>query len=226
MFDAEILKRLLALHEKSYALFKWLNGSLSRGKRSLASVQSTLSFSEAASDWLRRNRAGLPDDLRPAETDLEDFAHLFVSYLATSFEVVDGTMVRACPGCCCCVYWLGNRHLRARNPDRKAKATAGKLKVLALRSLADEAELPFTDAELQAFVRERADLAASLSLFAYAHELFRRTRFASQGEAVLALWREVAWDPKGSPKRKFRLKADAILKAERTLRDGLDQLAG
>lgn len=85
------------------------------------------------------------------------------------------------------MYWIESKHLRARNPDKKARATAQELKVLALRQLAEEAELPYLDAELGTFVQKNPDLARSLSLVTYVNELSRRTHFASQGEGVLAL---------------------------------------
>jgi hypothetical protein len=129
-----------------------------------------------------------------------------VSYLSTSYEVVAGSMVRACAGCWCCVYWNGNKHLRPRNPDRKAKSVARELKVLALRGMSEELHLPLVDRDFAKLVT-----APAVALYAYVVELDRRSRFASQGEAVLALWREIAWTPEGKPKPKFRLKVPEIL---------------
>lgn len=225
MFEAKGLERLIRLHEKSYGLFTWLNGSLREGRRSLASVAGALAFSEAAGEWLQRNLQNLPEEHRPAPDELDEFSHLLVSYLSTSFEVVERSAVRACPGCWCCVYWIESKHLRARNPDRKARATAGELKVLYLRRLSEEAGLPFLDPELEKFVDRNRDLARELSLATYASELARRTRFASQGEGVLALWREIAWDAEGHPNRKFRLKPAEILKAEAALKARLEASA-
>jgi hypothetical protein len=142
-----------------------------------------------------------------------------VSYLATSFEVVDGAMVRGCAGCWCCVFWMGNKHLRVRHPDKKAKGVARELKVLALRRMSEELRLPLVDRDFTKLLARPA-----VALFAYVVELDRRTRFASQGEAVLALWREIAWTPEGKPKPKFRLKAAEILKAQADVAAALGDL--
>lgn len=212
MFDEAELRRVLGLHEKAYRLLLWLNEGMLDGRPPLGKVAEALAFSDAALAWVRRHAAQLPEELRPADADLEPFCRLFASYLSTSFEVAEGRRI-SCRGCWCCGYWNGNRHLRTRNPDKKAKGVARELKLLYLRSLAPEAEL--------GDVLARKDLAPAISLAAYAAELVRRSKFASQGEGVLALWREVAWTPAGSPNRKFRLDAAKILQAERALREAL-----
>ncbi len=244
MFDKAQLVRLLALHERSFGLFTWLNASLKGGRRSLARVADALAFSEAAVEWIRANRSSLPQDFRPAEEETDEFAHLFVSYLATSFEVVDRSAVRACPGCWCCVYWIDSKHLRARNPDSKARSQGRALKVLCLGRLAEECGLPLLDRELDAWIGANRDVDGELALVTYVSELVRRTHFASQGEGVLALWREIAWEPdgglaprsrprgaarggtaEGGPKKKFRLKPEAILAAEKVVKERLARSA-
>ena len=50
----------------------------------------------------------------------------------------------------------------------------------------------------------------------YRNELIRRTRFASQGEGVLVLWRELAWEGT-APKKGFKLTTEDILNAEKTI---------
>jgi hypothetical protein len=163
MFDAAGLQRLLALHEKSCGLFLWLNVSLKSGARSLSTVTKALAFSEAAELWIRDNHSNVPARFRPEAGGGEEFAHLFVSYLATSFEVVDRSMVKACPGCWCCVYWIVSRHLRRRDPDGKARRVAHQL-ILCLRKLGEELELPMSDAELEQFITDHRGLRPELAL--------------------------------------------------------------
>lgn len=212
MFDEAELTRVLRLHEKAFRLFTWLNADLKSGRQPLGRVAAALAFSDAARDWIRRHRENLPDDLRPAPEDLEAFSHLFVSYLSTSYEVVERSLVR-CFGCWCCSYWNERCHLQVRNPDKKAKAVARQLKLLYLRGLAPAGEVePLLG---------RQDLAGPLALATYAAELVRRSKFASQGEGVLALWREVAWSPGARKGKRVVLDAATILQAERTLADAL-----
>ena len=55
------------------------------------------------------------------------------------------------------------------------------------------------------------------SLSAYGSALLDRLKGISDGPAVLALWRDIAWTSSGSPNRNFKLKAKDILNAEQTL---------
>ena len=67
----------------------------------------------------------------------------------------------------------------------------------------------------------RWDPRKDVALATWGFEMLRRSEFASQGEAVLALWREFAWEA-GRPRRGFRLTARAIVEAERRVRAVLD----
>lgn len=210
----------MGLHQKAYGLFQWLNAHLMDGRIRIARILDVLTFSAAAKAWLTRNLQNVPEEFRPAPTESEEFSHLFVSYLTTSFEVVEGS-INPCPGCWCCSYWIAAKHLRPRKPDRKAKREAGQLKQLALRALADELGLALTERELSEIADSKP---LESSMFSYAVELQRRARFQSQGEGVLVLWREIAWDSKGRPIPKFRLKTSAVLEAQETLRKEMKKL--
>ena len=125
--------------------------------------------------------------------------------------------MRACPGCWCCVYWIESKHLRARDPDRKARAAAVDLERNYLRHLAEATGVAPSPAALDALTGDRSR-EVPLALATYAPELLRRTRFASQGEGVLALWRTISRDAKGRRNRKFHLTAGAALAADATVR--------
>ena len=220
MFDKERLDRLLALHDKSYRLFNWANEGLRSGPR-LAAATDGSTLAEAAGLWMRRNAAAFPADLRPATDEVDELAHLFVSYLATSFEVVETRFFRTtCAGCFCCGYWQSKRHLRRQRPGRKAQADARELQVLYVRGLSLAMGLTFSDADLGAFVRDRRDIREELALSTYVHELDRRSSFGSQGEGILVLWRAFAWKD-GKLRRRFRLTAEGALSAEEAVRSRL-----
>ena len=65
-------------------------------------------------------------------------------------------------------------------------------------------------------VRGSEDLREQVAIATWGAEMLRRSEFASQGEAVLILWREFAWDS-GRLKRDFRITARAICDAERRI---------
>jgi hypothetical protein len=205
MFVRAELERVLLLQEKTYALLKWLNASLRENRRLFGPVHEAMSLFDAGKEWIRAHYDQLPHDARPEPGELDEFAHLFTSYLATSFEVAEKVRVTDGCGCAYCTYFYDARYVRPRNPTKKARAEALELKRNYLRSLGAEKAL-----------NDKA-LAQDVSMACYAHELLRRSKFAGQGEGVLVLWREIAWDASGRPNKKFKLTADAILKAEARL---------
>ena len=68
-------------------------------------------------------------------------------------------------------------------------------------------------------ITEDPVLREALALCAYGADLFHRMQGGTVGPAALVLWRSFAWLPSGSPKKKFVLSADLILRA----RDAINQ---
>ena len=225
MFDAEEIRRVVDLHQKSYALLKWVNDSLRAGTLSFGVIHEATTLSEAAADWLYRHAENLPAALRPNEGDLEPFAHLFVSYLTTSYYLKEepGTIRVSRSGCYCrfCSYLSSANYLLVRTPDKKATCRAREMKELYLAGLARELGIVLPPAEREALL-SHPTLAESVTYAAYGNELRRRSQFASQGEGILVLWREIAWQT-GRLKKGFVLSAERILKSETALLDHLRQ---
>ena len=57
----------------------------------------------------------------------------------------------------------------------------------------------------------------SAAYIAYGHWLIRRLYGESDGPAVLALWRIIAWDPRGGMRQGFALELGGFKAAEATL---------
>jgi hypothetical protein len=230
MFDVDQLRRTIDLQEKSYKLLLWVNENLKKGTLDFGVAHEAMSGSQAAAEWIRRHWANLPVLVRPDDDQLPEFAPLFSSYLTTSFELRDepGTRLESPCGCYCsfCSYLVSADHLKVRKLTKKAQKESVALKRLYLKTLCDELGL-----SLSASVTESAmddpELSNLISLASYAHELIRRTKFASQGEGVLVLWREIAWErgpQKGKPghsfqrpKKGFHLSAEKIVDAEKQI---------
>lgn len=215
------LEKAVEIHAKTFALLKWINCQVRRGVRLFDTVHERMTAYAAAEDWLRRCSDQLPPDCRPAKGEIEAFAHFFVSYLATSFEVAGRIRKLPC-GCYCdyCTYFVELKHVRARNPDRKARGKAVEIKARYVESLGRDAGAELSSTAALEFVRSFKELASDMALGAYGTHLIRRTHFASQGEGLLALWREFAWVD-GRSNRKFELKAAAILGAEERVVEAL-----
>jgi hypothetical protein len=87
-------------------------------------------------------------------------------------------------------------------PSKKDFETALQLKRIYLAQLAGELAPPASPRAIETVLATR-ELRESLSMATWGAELPRRAEFASQGPAVLALWREFAWS-RGKPRRDFK----------------------
>jgi hypothetical protein len=230
MFSSGEVEKVVALQQKSYNLLRWVGDALRGGTLRFGAVHDGLGFAQAAREWLERSWDGLPADARPAREDLDAFAHLFASYLQTSYELVEspGRRLVSPSGCYCrfCAYLVSASHLRVRTPDRKAKEKARQMKEMYLAALATEAGDPSPYAAAERLLTDPS-LAEDIAWAAYARELLRRSEFASQGEGVLVLWREIAWDLRsGRLKKNFEPSAERILRAEAAILSRLKEGSG
>ena len=218
MFDERQLAEILDLHNKSFALLRWVRESLNQGTVSFSVVHSASDSGEAAFEWIGRHLKNLPGDARPLDNQIPAFARLFASFLTTSYRLnPNSTRLVSAGGCCCmcCSYLKSGPNLDPRTPSKRDFETAKELKRIYLTDLftslpAEEARRRIDSILAQPAWKE------SVAMATWGFELVRRSRFVSQGEAVLALWREFAWQGT-SPKRKFKITAAAILSAEKKL---------
>ena len=222
MFDPDELNKVIELHQKSYNLFIWLNkkirefGRQSKENTLFDEVHEKVSFFKGCFAWIDRHLGEFPPDARPARSDIEPFAHLFTSYLKTSFVVSDKVkVVDRGIRCWCpfCSIFFDVTAFQLRNPDKKARQNAQKLKARYIESLAREAELSSVPSNIEEWIPKNPEISYNLSMATYARELIRRSKFASQGEGNLALWREIAWKDNRLDKT-FKLSAKAIIDAE------------
>ena len=211
--EKQALKQVLALQNKAYELLLWIDEH-SRQQPELLDEKNIEAFryAQSAQEWLRRMNGIFPLHLRVEETESTPFAHLFSAFFNTSFhvEVVNESD------------WHRNPHdytverriklVRGVASGRKTKAqkekvaqSARNLQIIALEELAIEQDVDLSRAQIEALAQQ-PELGEALNLWAYAHELMRRSQFASQGAAVHALWNtmdkktrqnlnlEVIWD--------------------------------
>jgi hypothetical protein len=176
-----------------------------------AGLHGNMSTAEAARSFLERNLGSLPLQARPEPAEVEEVAHLFASYLTTSFE--PAAVRRISDGCPCsfCTYLVAAPHLQVKTPTRNDHSLARKLEVNALEALS--LELPLLASELAQFVASHPELERDIATVAWAVEILRRGQFRGQGEPVLALWREMAWK-EGRPDRRFEPTPELVLAAE------------
>jgi hypothetical protein len=213
------LKRVLELHQRTYKLFRWMAERVRTQTLNFSVLHRDASTAEAAEEWIRRNHANLPADARPEPSTESEFARLLASYLSTSFEPVEvkERLVSSCGCyCACCAYLANAPALKARKISSAAQRDARKLIELFCVELASGDGIPFTAGDAIRFIEDCPELLADLQLGAYCRELLRRSKFASQGAGVYALWREIAWE-NGRPRRGFRIVPETVAAGEQRI---------
>lgn len=219
MFVREEISRVLDLHRKSYNLLKWLGTAINRGFIQFDHAHEYMDQNEAAREWIKRHLLNLPPDCRPDSNDIDRFARFFATYLTTSFDLVASPGKKLTSGCGCycsfCAYAVSAPKLKAKKLSRKDKERARKLKVFRLKQLAIENNTSLDESAIDKLI-DSPETAIDVSLIAYADQLLERTNGRSDGPAVLALWREIAWE-KNAPRKNFQLEVDNILRSEQSV---------
>ena len=223
MLDREEIHKAVNLQRKSYNLLRWLTTAVSNGVIRFDRAHDYLDEAQAAKEWIERHYLNLPLDCRPDTEELEPLAKFFATYLTTSFELIKqpGQQRYSECGCSCpmCSYLVGASHLQPKKIYRRDKARARKMKISALQQLAFKCDTHLDQRQAEDLI-DSPDSAMEVSLIAYGQQLVARTRGFSEGAAVLALWREIAWD-RTAPKKNFRLEAENILSAQASLTNRL-----
>jgi hypothetical protein len=213
MLDLKKLEATLVLHEKTFALFRWVSKRIRDQALAISHIHGKLSDVDIAIEWLQKNYDNLPKEIRPSLNEVSAFAHLFVSYLKTSFEFDNGYIRSPCDCYCSfCAYLCNAPYLKIRALSKKSRKTAEALKRLCLEEIAESIGESVNCAVTRKLTSDKSPIARELAIATYAKELIRRTEYTTQGEASYALWREFAWID-GHPNRDFHLTANLILRA-------------
>jgi hypothetical protein len=201
----------------------WISDAIDSGLVLTSRAAHHSSGAESATEWLRSNYDHIPEDLRPRKQAIHEFAAFFSTYLTSSFDVLEkpgskgeGPIPRF--GCTCevCARIINAPHLQAKKLYARDKRRADILMIERLRQLATENGLEIEEQPATQIVRDQ-QLRRSAAYLAYGHWLILRLTGESDGPAVLALWRLIAWDPRGGMRREFTLKLDDFKFAEKSV---------
>ena len=218
----EELNRVLDLQNKAYGLLLWIDDQ-ARHQPDLLSEKNLEAWRSVASceDWVRRMIGIFPRDLRPEENDIPAFSHLMSSFFNTSFHVEEKNetewrgagrrygfekRIKLVPGV------SSTRKTKAQK--EKTQESARHLQIIALEELAIENDCDFSQEQLKTLARQ-PELKDALNLYSYAHELVRRSEFASQGAAVHSLWNTM------DKKTRQNLNVETIWQARETLLEAM-----
>ncbi|HEX6283280.1 MAG TPA: hypothetical protein VFZ71_00335 [Pyrinomonadaceae bacterium] len=221
MLNREEIFEAVDLHQRSYNLLIWLSTAISKGFIHFDRAHDYLDEAEAAAGWILGHFNNLPPDCRPEQHEqLKPFAQFFATYLTTSFDLAKnpGTRLESWCGCYCsiCAQLMTAPHLKTKKVSRHDKQRARKLKIAVVQHIAGELGTCLDQEQAEKLVDSQAN-ATDVATVAYGHQLIERVHGNSKGPAVLALWREIAWEKTGAPKKEFKLDAEDILRAEQAL---------
>jgi hypothetical protein len=231
-FDYQRLAKAIATREATYKLLMWISDAIDSGKILPTRAAQHSGGTLAATHWLRSCYYHIPEALRPLPTDIDEFAAFFSTYLLSSFDVVlkPGTkgVGRSMGGCHCeiCLRIVNAPHLRAKKLYAVDKRRANVLMCDRIVALARENVRNVDNASIDRFAD---DLVANVktrrhaAYLTYGYWLIQRLDGNSDGASILALWRIIAWDPRGGMRRNFHLKLDDFQFAEQVL---LSELRG
>ncbi|MEP3480758.1 MAG: hypothetical protein ABJZ55_16030 [Fuerstiella sp.] len=205
-FNDKRLAKAIAIRDQSYGLLMWLSDALNADLIQPAFAARHSGGPEAAIQWLDSNHGEIPEHLRPRGSDLAEFGAFFSTYLLSSFEVVEqrgATRVGRARGICRCEICqrLTNApFLRTRKVYARHKRRANMLMEDCLQVLAKKHHLNIDVSRINQLVANQ-QTRRDCAYLAYGYWLVQRLSGESDGTSVLALWRLIAWDPRGGMRR-------------------------
>lgn len=218
----------ISIQNRCYKLLQWLGNAVREGFVPVVKAHAVADAGHAAKAWVETHLFNLPADCRPLADEMEPFSNFFGTYLETSFDLVADAKAEYVSNCGCfcpiCRQLANPRHLKPKSITRDDKERAHRLRIRRLEMLAREEGLPSFELRIRESIGHEA-IRQQASLSAYGAALLERLKGISSGPAVLALWRDFAWNQNGSPNRDFKLKTKAIIEAETKLITVLQQHA-
>lgn len=213
------LAKAIATRDRSYRLLLWISDAIDQGYIQPSRAAHHSGEPHAATEWLRKNYHRIPEECRPQENDIDEFAAFFSTYLTSSFDVIEnpgtkgeGPTAGYCQ-CEICRRIVNAPHLRAKKLSARDKRRADVLIRQSLTELAAQNDLDLADGQAEKILTN-PDTKRQAAYIAYGHWLVRRLSGDSDGPAILALWRLIAWDPRGGIRRGFKLKLEDFILAE------------
>jgi hypothetical protein len=224
MLAPDRLTLAIDIHAQSYHLLRWVGEAVGRGFIPATRAHQYATVGEAALDWIEEHYLNFPQAMRPDRLHLREFANFFATYVTSSFDIIErpGTRLDSRCGCYCpmCAVLVNAPHLRVKQLTKRDKDRAQQLMIHRVTALASEEGIEVSEQDIVAVVQgEKTRRSAAYSTCG--HWLIRRLDGDTDGKAVLALWREIAWKPTGSPIKNFQLLYPDFVDAEVSLTDAL-----
>lgn len=220
MLPSDKLTLAIEIHQRSYKLLRWVSDAIHKGFISVSRAHENGNVADNAFEWIEQHYFNLPPESRPDRSYLREFSNFFSTYVLTSFDLIQspGNRLRSDCGCYCpwCSRIVSAPYFQPKKLTKRDHVRAGELIVDRMELLALEEDLPLLSNSARALSSDpKTKLAAAYSTYGY--WLIQRLNADVDGKSILALWRAIAWDQAGSPKRKFRLQFKDFVDAEEIL---------
>lgn len=200
----------------------WISNAIDEGRIQPSRAAHHSGGPDAAIHWLRSNYCHIPVELRPVESDIDEFASFFSTYLTSSFDIVEqpgtkgeGPTPEFCR-CSVCMRIVNAPFLRAKKLFPRDKRRANYLMRQSLIEFAAERSVQLPDESAEHIVASESTR-RSAAFITYGDWLIRRLSGESDGPAILALWRLIAWKPQGGIRPGFTLQVEDFIAAEEAL---------
>ena len=221
MLPADDLTLAIDIQSRSYALLRWIAEAVEKGFIPATRDHEYADDSDSAFDWIEEHYLDLPTHMRPDRHHHQQFTNFFSTYVTSSFDIVEnpGTQFRGSRRrCYCefCSYLVDAPHLRAKQLLKRDKIRAEELMIDRVAVLANDEGIDVQRDDAIGIAQDD-DTRRSAGYSAYGHWLIRRMNGDTDGKSVLALWRQIAWRPTGSPIRNFKLRYKDFVDAEESL---------
>ena len=224
MLPADRLALAIKVHSQCYRLLRWVVDAVRKGFIPATRAHEYANTSEAALAWMEDHYFNFPAAMRPERQYLREFANFFGTYVTSSFDIIQqpGTRLESRCGCYCplCAHLVNAPHLQAKKLTKRDRDRANQLMVNRVMALAREEDIGTSEQDAATIVQSN-ETRRSAGYSAYGHWLIRRLEGDTDGKAVLALWREIAWKRTGSPIKNFQLRYKDFIDAEVSLADAL-----
>lgn len=204
----------------------WISEAIDKGLIQPSRAAHHSGVPDAATEWLHSNYYHIPEELRPPKHDIDEFAAFFSTYLTSSFDVIEkpGTKGEGPTPTWCrcelCMRIVKAPHLQTKKLYARDKRRADVLMCECVAELAKENDLDVSDEMAERIVTDD-NTRRSAAYISYGRWLIRRLSGESDGLAILALWRLIAWDPRGGMRRGFTLQLNDFKTAEKALLSAL-----
>lgn len=224
MLAVDDLTLAIDIHSRSYKLLHWVTEAVERGFISGKHAEEYSGIAAVALEWVEQHYLSFPPEMRPDRRHLTEFANYFSTYITTSFNIIDqpGMQLQSYCGCCCpmCSHLANAPHLKTKKLSKRDKNRAVNLMVDRVNELALEEGIKLSSENAVQIVNH-AETRRDAGYSAYGYWLIKRMEGYSDGKSVLALWREIAWYPTGSPRKDFKLNYKDFRSAEESLIDSM-----